>query len=295
MHWVAKPRFGREGDGLVFSNCDHEPSETMADFLSKADAESAPRPLGCDDSHADHEEAHSAAGIQSVEYAAARDDAGATEGAVGTVGAAGAAGAAVDIAAAVTKVGKDMSRQLTDVMKQGAHPSSMGLMDHTYGTAGMSKSERTKAEKAIEDKRTKESGARQSMFDAGGQVFQQYHPVAKLHGRYVVTSAWVVRGMPAGACFREDIVSATNNDSCFIPHWVQSDVPCASSASSASSAHAAYPVTEHQANIRDALYGRDKAYADPDGRGEDKRTATRPSWSYAVGGYGRMVDERQGR
>ena len=35
-------------------------------------------------------------------------------------------------------------------------------------------------------------------------MLQRYHALPSLMGRKVVTSCWVVRGLPVAACFRED-------------------------------------------------------------------------------------------
>ena len=59
----------------------------------------------------------------------------------------------------------------------------------------------------------------------GPSVMQRYHALPSLMGRKVVTSCWVVRGLPVAACFREDTDRTTNNNSCFVPHWVEPSTP----------------------------------------------------------------------
>ena len=58
----------------------------------------------------------------------------------------------------------------------------------------------------------------------GPAVMQLYYDLPELMGRKVVTSCWVVRGMPVAACFREDTIRTTNNNSCFVPHYVEPSV-----------------------------------------------------------------------
>ncbi|CAE8626587.1 unnamed protein product [Polarella glacialis] len=54
----------------------------------------------------------------------------------------------------------------------------------------------------------------------GGPVFQLYQDTATFAGRRPVVGSWMVYGMPAGICVREDIQQTTDNDSCFTPHLV---------------------------------------------------------------------------
>lgn len=54
----------------------------------------------------------------------------------------------------------------------------------------------------------------------GGTVFQQHVTMPELIGRSYVVGSWVVAGQPAGICFREDVNTVINDDSCFVPHWV---------------------------------------------------------------------------
>jgi len=37
-------------------------------------------------------------------------------------------------------------------------------------------------------------------------------------------SSWVINGMPAGICFREDNHIVTNNNSEFVPHFVVNNI-----------------------------------------------------------------------
>jgi hypothetical protein len=68
-----------------------------------------------------------------------------------------------------------------------------------------------------------------------------------------VTSCWVVRGAPVAACFREDTAKTTNNDSCFVPHYVAG--PRLSDAGF-------YPMSEKAGELRGQLYGSDPLRSD---------------------------------
>jgi glutathionylspermidine synthase len=83
----------------------------------------------------------------------------------------------------------------------------------------------------------------------GPPVFQRYHAPARLHGRTVITSAWVVRGLPAAVCFREDNDFTTNNNSSFVPHVVGGGGPAPQQPT--------YPLSERQHKLRASLYGSD--------------------------------------
>jgi hypothetical protein len=81
----------------------------------------------------------------------------------------------------------------------------------------------------------------------GGTIYQQHTPIPELNGRSFVVGSWVVAGQPAGVCFREDVNAVTNDDSCFLPHWI----------SGTGHAVAPEPVrtpNAGQAGLREALY-----------------------------------------
>ena len=59
----------------------------------------------------------------------------------------------------------------------------------------------------------------------GPNVLQRYYALPEMMGRKVVTSCWVVRGLPVAAAFREDTERTTNNNSCFVPHYVEREAP----------------------------------------------------------------------
>jgi len=145
------------------------------------------------------------------------------------------------------KLGADAQSKLV------AGRAANNLIDHKYGGTHQDTHE-------DEDKDRKRLSMNQ-----GPPVFQQYHAPARLQGRSVVTSCWVVRGAPVAACFREDTAKTTNNDSCFQPHYVAG--PRLSDAGF-------YPVSERGAKLRSELYG-----SAPLERGEGE--------SYADGGSGR--------
>ena len=58
----------------------------------------------------------------------------------------------------------------------------------------------------------------------GSPIYQKYVELPKAQGRTILTSSWVVNGMPAGLCFREDTSRLTNNNSGSTLQGMQS--PC---------------------------------------------------------------------
>jgi hypothetical protein len=57
----------------------------------------------------------------------------------------------------------------------------------------------------------------------GSPVYQKYKALPKAQERNILTSSWVINGMPAGLCFREDTGILTNNNSGFLPHYILYD------------------------------------------------------------------------
>lgn len=55
----------------------------------------------------------------------------------------------------------------------------------------------------------------------GRSIYQQCFALPNVQTRTVLTSSWVINGMPAGLCFREDTSRLTNNNSGFLPHYIQ--------------------------------------------------------------------------
>lgn len=54
----------------------------------------------------------------------------------------------------------------------------------------------------------------------GKPIYQQYQKLPHVQERTVLMSSWVIGGLPAGLCFREDTSIITNNNSAFLPHTV---------------------------------------------------------------------------
>ncbi|KAK3281749.1 hypothetical protein CYMTET_10482 [Cymbomonas tetramitiformis] len=138
----------------------------------------------------------------------------------------------------------------------------------------------------------------------GWPVYQEYHAPARLMGRTVITSCWVIRGQPCGACFREDSDRTTNNNSCFVPHvvtpaskWVE-DSPDAAADPSPDTEYTyiqpmPYPITYAQERLRKRLYGEEpdtpptKRFVPPQDQSESKAPLirhTRPTGFAADGG-----------
>lgn len=59
-------------------------------------------------------------------------------------------------------------------------------------------------------------------------------------------SSWIINGMPAGLCFREDTDKVTNNNSEFLPHYFEA---------SATPRQFDFQCTKWQRDIRKSLYG----------------------------------------
>jgi glutathionylspermidine synthase len=90
----------------------------------------------------------------------------------------------------------------------------------------------------------------------GPSVIQQYYDLPELMGRKVVTSCWVVRGMPVAACFREDTLRTTNNNSCFVPHYVEPSVGRLEDGSLPDCCpHRDFALSPNQYRLRSELYG----------------------------------------
>ena len=53
----------------------------------------------------------------------------------------------------------------------------------------------------------------------GKPIYQKYTKLPKAQSRTILLSSWVIGGMPAGLCFREDTNKLTNNNSEFLPHF----------------------------------------------------------------------------
>jgi len=58
----------------------------------------------------------------------------------------------------------------------------------------------------------------------GRPIYQETAHLPKAQDRTILMSSWVINGMPAGLCFREDTNKVTNNNSEFLPHLVTKDI-----------------------------------------------------------------------
>jgi hypothetical protein len=141
----------------------------MAEFITKAETTAAPRQLGTEDSHDDHEAAHAAAHSETAEFAATRAEDTVSKSAVVTD-----SPEPIRPMDKLRSAGKKMAGMASTLSEWiGAHPPGMGLvgdgmthglMDHPYGTMGKSKEEREAAAKVAKEK------AKSTLFDAGEQV-----------------------------------------------------------------------------------------------------------------------------
>ena len=93
----------------------------------------------------------------------------------------------------------------------------------------------------------------------GPSVLQRYYALPSLMGRKVVTSCWVVRGLPVAACFREDTDRTTNNNSCFVPHFVEPSDPMprepGADGCSQCCSHRKFDLSPNQYRLRSEFYG----------------------------------------
>jgi len=53
----------------------------------------------------------------------------------------------------------------------------------------------------------------------GKPIYQQEVKLPIAQDRTILMSSWVINGMPAGICFREDTNKLTNNNSEFLVHY----------------------------------------------------------------------------
>ena len=102
----------------------------------------------------------------------------------------------------------------------------------------------------------------------GGTVYQAHTRIPELNGRSFVVGSWVVSGQPAGICFREDVNTITNDDSCFLPHWVSGAAP-----------QPQYRQNADQAALRRALYG-ETLYGET--HTEETKTKTSSGWFWSL-------------
>ena len=104
--------------------------------------------------------------------------------------------------------------------------------------------------------------------------------------------------MPVAACFREDTDRTTNNNSCFVPHYVEPSTVQATDGAAAAPccAHRELPMSANQRRLRSELYGTGAVASadygaaidvDPDdGSGsEERRSHSYHARCYGAGGY----------
>jgi len=201
--WVAKPRFGREGAGIMYS----DGYKTWNEFRNAV-----------------------------LDSSAASGDRQIIPGFT------------------ATPIGDETT--FTTSFKTNLH----GIMDLSIGQFS------TKLQKLIKESSIKPDAHIKTLMDrewggkhvhdgapfgyhVGQPILQAYFEPAELSGRTIVTSSWVVRGVPVAACFREDIAKTTNDDSSFVPHYISTDP------SSNGNGTQSYPLTRRQRRLRAELYG----------------------------------------
>ena len=234
VHWVGKPRWGREGNGIVYSNCDEGNFGSLDAFSAAAEraAVGGSGANGGDWQKIWNEESQSHF-YWNATTNETRRDMPAHERSEGALDRAKAAQAVETIMDAATGAAAEMQQQLGALTGAQDRAAVSHLLDHAYG-----------------GQHRHGHSAPSEHPPVGPPVFQQFHAPARLHGRSVVTSAWVVRGEPAGACFREDNGKTTNNDSCFVPHFVRPP-----KAGEQPPAPRVYALSDRQRRLRAELYG----------------------------------------
>jgi len=80
----------------------------------------------------------------------------------------------------------------------------------------------------------------------GKPIYQQFTQLPKAQSRTILLSSWVIGGMPAGLCFREDTNKLTNNNSEFLPHFFEKDEKTPREFN--------FKATEWQKGVREHLY-----------------------------------------
>ena len=210
--WVAKPRFGREGTGIMYS----EDYETWSDFV---DAVAMASPL---------QDLSSFTRSKPLWSGQNRWVPPASPGG-----------------------GSIISSLSGDNIGITSSPKALFRFLEPY----LGKFDKIAIDTAL---REREWGCKHSKEDSpmsgyflGKPIFQQYYRPALLQGLTVVTSAWIVNGLPVGICFREDLAKTTNDDSCFVPHVVTREGSTAPN----SNINFEYPVRPKAKRLREEFYG----------------------------------------
>ena len=233
VHWVGKPRWGREGNGIVYSNCDEGNFGSLDAFSAAAERAAVGGGANGGDWQKIWNEESQSHFYWNATTNETRWDMPAHERSEGALDRAKAAQAVETIMDAATGAAAEMQQQLGALTGAQDRAAVSHLLDHAYG-----------------GQHRHGHSAPSEHPPVGPPVFQQFHAPARLHGRSVVTSAWVVRGEPAGACFREDNGKTTNNDSCFVPHFVRPP-----KAGEQPPAPRVYALSDRQRRLRAELYG----------------------------------------
>ncbi|OQR88449.1 glutathionylspermidine synthase, partial [Thraustotheca clavata] len=79
------------------------------------------------------------------------------------------------------------------------------------------------AEAELGSTMTTYSDSDQEQLYLGEPIYQSYHDTGRFMGRKIVIGSWVIHGKPCGFNFREDNAETTNDNSCFVPHYIDGE------------------------------------------------------------------------
>jgi hypothetical protein len=88
----------------------------------------------------------------------------------------------------------------------------------------------------------------------GYPVFQKHFDTARFSNRHIVIGSWVIGGVPAGINFREDSTDTTQDDSCFVPHYIRGEKKAVFDKAGAAAISGKH-FTDRQKQLYKELYG----------------------------------------
>ena len=227
--WVAKPWFGREGVGIMYS----DDYESWQDFVKAVKNASPSKKISS------YYNNHTAGG--------------------GLFGG-GVVQSSISNSNTITAAKKGLTTDWTHYFRSSSiHKTPVvtsPLRERDWGT------EHSKEESPIDG------------YFVGHPIFQLYHPPAILQGRTVVTSAWIINGLPVGICFREDLAKTTNDDSCFVPHVTTREGSTHPNALMSLE----YPLSPRAKRLREEFYGKNAIPVDNNNNEGKKEASTKQTY-----------------